>query len=119
MQPAAHAERANRCARMSTTDTAAIPLVIGDRELGDPMPASVNGRRKLTSWRNAKTDHLPVHDSSAAEGGDAAEVPVLEPVGVAFEGDDVGVVDEPVDHGGGDDLVAEDLGSTGRMACWW
>ena len=34
--------------------------------------------------------------------GDAAEVAVFEPVGVAFEGDDVGVVDEPVDHGGGE-----------------
>lgn len=29
-------------------------------------------------------------------------------MGVALEGDDVGVVDEPVDHGG-DDVVAEDL----------
>jgi hypothetical protein len=26
-----------------------------------------------------------------------------------LEGDDVGVVDEPVDHGCGDDVVAEDL----------
>jgi hypothetical protein len=41
--------------------------------------------------------------------GDAAEVAVSEAVGVAFEGDDVGVVDEPVDHRGGDDVVAEDL----------
>ena len=40
---------------------------------------------------------------------DAAEVAVLEPVGVAFEGDDLGVVDEAVDHCGGDDVVAEDL----------
>ena len=40
-------------------------------------------------------------------GGDAAEVSVFEPVGVALEGDDVGVVDEPVDHGCGDDVVAE------------
>jgi hypothetical protein len=38
--------------------------------------------------------------------GDAAEVSVFEAVGVAFEGDDVGVVDEPVDHGCGDDVVA-------------
>jgi hypothetical protein len=40
--------------------------------------------------------------------GDAAEVSVFEPVAV-FQGDDVGVVDEAVDHGGGDDVVAEDL----------
>src|SRR5215475_2951240 len=45
----------------------------------------------------------------AGGGRDAAEVAVLEPVGVAFEGDDFGVVDETVDHGGGDDVVAEHL----------
>ena len=44
-----------------------------------------------------------------AGGGDAAEVAVLEPVAVSLEGEDFGVVDEPVDHGGGDDVVAEDL----------
>jgi hypothetical protein len=42
-------------------------------------------------------------------GGDAAEVSVSEPIAIAFEGDDVGVVDEPVDHGGGNDVVAEHL----------
>jgi hypothetical protein len=36
MQPAAHAERGNRCARMSTADTVAIPLVIGDLKLFEP-----------------------------------------------------------------------------------
>src|SRR5712692_9557501 len=36
--------------------------------------------------------------------GDAAQVTVLEPVGIAFERDDLGVVDEPVDHRGGDDV---------------
>ena len=41
--------------------------------------------------------------------GDAAEVSVFEPVAVSFQGDDVGVVDEAVDHGGGDGVVAEDL----------
>lgn len=39
----------------------------------------------------------------------AAEVLVLEPVGVAAQVDDLGVVDEAVDHRGGDDVVAEDL----------
>ena len=38
---------------------------------------------------------------------DASQVAIFESVGVAFEGDDFGVVDEPVDHGGGDDVVAE------------
>lgn len=42
-------------------------------------------------------------------GRGAAEVSILEPVGVALDGDDVGVVDEAVDHGGGDGVVAEDL----------
>ena len=48
----------------------------------------------------------------------AAEVSVFEWVGVAAEGDDFGVVDEPVDHGGGDDFVAEDFRRRGRMVCW-
>ncbi len=45
-------------------------------------------------------------------GGDrrAGEWPVLDSVGVAVEGDDVAVVDEPVDDRGSDDVVsAEDL----------
>ena len=41
--------------------------------------------------------------------GDAAEVSVFEAVTLSFEGDDVGLVDEAVDHGGGDGVVAEDL----------
>jgi hypothetical protein len=44
-----------------------------------------------------------------ASGRDSAQVAVLEPVAVAFEADDLGVVDEAVDHRGGDDVVAEDL----------
>src|SRR6266542_2446789 len=42
-------------------------------------------------------------------GGNAAEVAAFEPVAVALEGDDGGVVDQPVDHGGSDHVVAEDL----------
>jgi hypothetical protein len=42
-------------------------------------------------------------------GWDAAEVFVFESVAVAFEGDDFGVVHESVDHGGGDDVVAEHI----------
>ena len=41
--------------------------------------------------------------------GDAAEVSVFEPVAVSFQCDDFGVVDEAVDHGGGDYVVAEGL----------
>src|SRR5262249_37403826 len=43
--------------------------------------------------------------------GDAAEVSVFEPVGVSLEGDDFGVVDESVDHRGGDYVVVEGLAS--------
>src|ERR1700722_10011636 len=41
--------------------------------------------------------------------GDAAEIAVFESVAVSFQSNDVGVVDEAVDHGGGDGVVAEDL----------
>ena len=44
----------------------------------------------------------------------AADVAVFEPVGTAFAREDLGVMDEPVDHHGGDDLVAEDLAPGGR-----
>jgi hypothetical protein len=70
---------------------------------------TVNGSRKLTSWRQVKVDHLPVLGFVGRGGGDATEVSVFESVAVAFEGDGFGVVNEAVDHGGGDDVVAEDL----------
>ena len=50
--------------------------------------------------------------------GDAAEISVFEPVGVTFEGDDFGVVDEPVDHGG-DDVVCEDFAPAAETVCCW
>lgn len=37
-----------------------------------------------------------------------------EPVAVAFEADDVGVVDDPVDHGRGDGQVPEDVAPAGE-----
>src|SRR4051794_170266 len=48
-------------------------------------------------------------DFGALGGWWGAEVLVLERVGIALEAKDLGVVDEPVDHRGGDDVVAEDL----------
>ena len=39
---------------------------------------------------------------------------VFEPAGVAAEGDDFGVVEEPVEDGGGEDLVAEDAAPFGE-----
>ena len=47
--------------------------------------------------------------------GDAAEIAVAEPVAVAFEGYNVGVVDDPVDHGGGDDVVTECIASAAEL----
>jgi hypothetical protein len=44
-----------------------------------------------------------------AGSGDAAQVAVLQPVAVAFEADHLGVVDQAVDHGGGDNVISEDL----------
>ena len=38
----------------------------------------------------------------------------LEPVAVAFKADDVGVVDDPVDHGRGDGQVPEDVAPPGE-----
>jgi len=49
-----------------------------------------------------------------AGGWAAAEVAVAQAVAVAFEGEDLGVVHEPVDHRRGDDLVAEDLAPGGQ-----
>ena len=47
--------------------------------------------------------------SSGFGAGAGVEVFAAQAVAVAFEGEDFGVVDEPVDHGGGDGVVAEDL----------
>lgn len=38
----------------------------------------------------------------------------LEPVAVAFEADDLGVVDDPVDHGRSDGQVSEDVAPAGE-----
>jgi len=46
--------------------------------------------------------------------GCAAEVAVLEAVAVALEGEDLGVVDEPVDHRDRDVVIAEDLAPGGE-----
>src|SRR3954447_269885 len=69
---------------------------------------------KLSRWRrSAGFAEVAVGDRSGRFGGSrgwrAGKVAVFEAVAVAFEGEDFGVVDEPVDHRGGDDVVAEDL----------
>ena len=42
-----------------------------------------------------------------SDAGQAVDAAVAKPVAGAFEGEDVGVVDDAVDHGGGDGLIAE------------
>src|SRR4051794_7662786 len=66
---------------------------------------AVKAARKVTPWRRLKSDPPLV----GGRGGRAGEVAVFEAVAVAFEREDLGVVDEAVDHGGGGDFVAEDL----------
>jgi len=47
MQRTAHAERDNRCARMSTADIAATPLVLSDpAEGGSSSPVTLRRRRQ-------------------------------------------------------------------------
>ncbi len=48
------------------------------------------------------------------DAGQAVDAAAAEPVAGAFEGEDVGVVDDPVDHGGGDGLIAEDVAPAGE-----
>ena len=50
--------------------------------------------------------------AEADAGGVIGEV--FQSVAGAFEGVDVGVVDDAVDHGGGDGLVAEDVSPAGE-----
>jgi len=74
--------------------------------------AIVNAARILTPFRRLNFDPLGGLSSvfgGVGGGGDAAEVAVFESVAVAFQRDDFGVVDEAVDHGGGDDVVGEDF----------
>ena len=56
----------------------------------------------------------PISAGFAADAG--VEVAVPEPVAVALEAEDLGVVDEPVDHRGGGHVVAEDLAP---LNCSW
>ena len=49
----------------------------------------------------------------AGEGVDAA---VEKSITGAFEGEDVGVVDDAIDHGGSDDLVGEHTAPAGETA---
>ena len=82
-----------------------------------PMGRASPGRRNIRSGTTLdplgfrqRTGPVSIgHPSAVRPPGDPPEVAVFEPVAVAFEVDDLGVVDEAVDHGGGDGGVTEDF----------
>ena len=49
-----------------------------------------------------------------SDAGEAVDACVAEPVAGSFEGEDVGVVHDPVDHGCGDGLVTENRSPAGE-----
>lgn len=49
-----------------------------------------------------------------SDAGETVDPSAAESVTGAFEGEDAGVVDDSVDHCGGDDLVAEDAAPAGE-----
>jgi hypothetical protein len=51
---------------------------------------------------------------AGADAGQCVDAAVAEPVAGAFQREDVGVVDDPVDHRGGDGLVAEHAAPAGE-----
>src|SRR5262245_58808366 len=97
--PATRATTAGRRPRATTT-----------RALDTRTLTSVNNSRKLSGPQILKVDplgRLVVGVFVLAFGEEVAAL--AGPVGVAGEGEDLGVVDEPVDHGGGYDVVGEGL----------
>ena len=69
-------------------------------------PVSLGGQ--LASGSTSSTLRLSRMVVAVGVGG-AAEVAAFQSVAVAFEVDDFGVVDQAVDHGGGDGVVTEDF----------
>jgi hypothetical protein len=68
-----------------------------------PVPGSLSQRTiRSSAARGPQPRNLGSEDG-------AGEVAVFEAVRVAFQREDLGVVNEPVDHRGGGDVVAEDL----------
>ncbi len=74
------------------------------------------GTEKCTTFRNRKVHHpgAPLRSGCGPTalrliGWPRTLAPVLEPVALALQGDDLRVVNEPVDQRGGDHLIAEDL----------
>jgi hypothetical protein len=88
--------------------------------VGSPPAFRVASRRRAESkCRRAPAlrgafDRRPVR--RAARHGRAGVFFAAQPVDVALQGNDLGVVDQPVDHRGGGHVVAEDLS---RPNCSW
>ena len=70
---------------------------------------SCQRRPKIDPWHRLNVDPRAGSVVTLRRRWVPPEVAVFESVAVAFEGDDFGVVDEPVDHGGGDGGVTEDF----------
>jgi hypothetical protein len=72
-----------------------------------------SGSNRRVVRRCAAFGEVAEGDGSADFGGFGAdprvEVLAAQPIAVAFEAEDLGVVDEPVDHRGGGHVVAEDF----------
>ena len=80
-------------------------------------PTAVSARRKFGRFCSLKVRPLRCWSLCrvlGSGGWQRVDAAVLESVGAAFEGEDVGVVDDPVDHRGGDDLVAEHVAPAGE-----
>jgi hypothetical protein len=58
--------------------------------------------------RSHRSQASPGACKQRADAGEAVDASTAESVAGAFEGEHVGVVNDPVDHRGGDGLVAED-----------
>ena len=67
-------------------------------------PCGVRGGRRGGEARRASRSGAR---RASVCGGRPSEVAVVEAVAVAFEGEDLGMVDKAVDHRGGNDVVAE------------
>src|SRR5664279_4561878 len=81
-------------------------------------PSAVNAGRKLTPFCRSKVDPpravLLVLGGLGSCGRGWPGSVAAGAVGLAVQGNDVGVVDEAVDGGGGDDVVAEGFAPAGE-----
>ena len=100
-----------------TGTVAGIPSVVVSAPVRDARPTlwataqhTVNGFRKLTPWGSGKFDP-PGGRLVAVRAVFLGEklASLAGAVGIAGQGQDLGVVDESVDHGGGDYVVGEGL----------